>query len=94
MKTQIEKLIDYREWRETANGRAVFEAVEEVVLLLQSDGKRAGCRDLYAYVRVNYWLQRGKEKYKVNNNYSALTARELEEKHPCLAGYFEHREAK
>ena len=81
----------YQAWRKTANGKAVFEAAKNVILRLKENGKRAGIRDAWSYVRVNYWLGKDKDGYKVNNDYSCLAAYELEETIPELAGYFEHR---
>jgi len=81
----------YSEWRQTENGKKVYEEAKKVVLKLESKGLKAGIRDVFSYVRVNFWIDKGFEKYKVNNNFSRLAAYEMESELPELIGYFEHR---
>ena len=81
----------YTAWRETANGEQIYRAAEKIAMTLYLNGKRAGIRDIFSYIRVNYWLSQSEDDYKVNNNYSRLCAFEIEARNPIMRGYFEHR---
>ena len=82
----------YIEWRNSENGKQIYRAAERLAMKLYLNGKRAGIRDIFSYIRVNYWLSESDGQYKVNNNYSRLCAYEIEAKNPVLRNYIEHRE--
>jgi len=81
----------YCEWRETRNGKVIFSEAKKIALQLKAKGIKAGIRDIFSFLRVNFWIDKGNEEYKVNNNYSKLTAYEIEATVPELKDYFEHR---
>ena len=86
----------YRSWRETSNGRVVYNEAKKIALRLKNQGKRAGIRDMWSFIRVgimtgDVYIGNDENNFKVNNDYSKLAAYELEDTEPELKDYFEHR---
>lgn len=86
---------EYREWRETPDGKYVFASARSLARTLVAKGfKRFGAKALWERIRFDRAVDLGPDHasgYKLNNNYTAFLARELMETYPDLAGLFETR---
>lgn len=53
--------------------------------------RRIGMKHLFEVLRWNHYFNTRGEKFKLNNNYTSLFARDIINKHPEWAGLFETR---
>lgn len=86
---------EYREWRETGDGKRVFAAARDLARGVKARGfLHFSAKALWERIRFDRTMELGPDAatgYKLNNNYTALLARELMETFSDLAGLFETR---
>lgn len=84
----------YEEWRASTDGQAVYASVRERALRLRDRGwTHFGIGALWESVRYDRAIAVGPEDgYKLNDHYRSRMARELMEREPDLADFFELRE--
>lgn len=85
----------YEEWRASAQGRQVVQAVAVAALKLRARGfTHYGIAALFEAARYEHSLRVGPdaEGFKLNNNWRSRLARDLMVDYPELAGMFELRE--
>ncbi len=84
----------YRAWRETDDGRTIYqEAVERASRLKLMGFKHFSIDAIWHAMRFDHAVKVGPDEYgyKLNDHHTAYMAREIMEKNPGLAGFFELR---
>lgn len=83
----------YAEWRGTPDGIDVYRFIRKRAIAMRNAGWRHySMKALWEVARFELDLERGPESgFKLNNDYTALLARELMAELPALAGMFELR---
>jgi hypothetical protein len=84
----------YAEWRQTEQGRVVFDEVARRAYRLRAAGwNRYGVKAIVESIRFDRHVSVGPDEagFKVNNVFTALLAREVMAKHEDLDGFFETR---
>ena len=83
----------YREWRDTKEGRYVFELFERFALEKLGLKRQFGFRSIAERVRWEIATAWPIDVYKINNNYVPYIGRELVEKYSAMGEYVEFRNA-
>lgn len=73
--------------------------IYELLVELTRDVKRRGkttysMKAIFERARWHFEIERGEDDFKLNNNYTALYAREIMQREPDLSGFFETRRRK
>ncbi len=83
----------YKAWRETANGRIIFQLAYSRALLLRTKGmRRYSIKGILEAIRFDRAADYGSDEgYRINNNRSSRLARDLMDNDSRLVGFFETR---
>lgn len=86
----------YRAWAEFHKDNPhVYELVVSLTREARAAGRqRVGMKMVWERARWEFYLKTTDETFKLNNNYTALYAREIMRREADLAGIFETRERK
>jgi len=86
---------DYRAWRETTDGKAVFLEVLRRARAIQARGfKRFAIGAIWEAIRYDFSLRLGGDHgFRLNDHYCAFIAREVMDVDPNIEGLFQLRES-
>jgi hypothetical protein len=85
--------LEERFWFFRASNGPLMAHIEEMALRTAADGRRVSVKLLFELVRAEARREPGSE-YQLNNDFTAVCARWLIERHPHLADFIELRKSK
>lgn len=77
-----------------ANTQIWLEFQKYAFQLINAGNEKIGAKQIFERIRWDSMIVRGRNKFKVNNNFSPYYARKFEEVFPIYKGIFSMREIK